>query len=229
MINKKLIALTISGLMLMPTIAYAKGNSAASSTKGGQIVSEEKVQPKKVDSEIKTSTDTKNIDKKDNQAKMAEKKTQIAAFKAEMKIKHETMKQIKEETITVKKEVQTKSKELKTILKDIQDGKKTLSEEMLTALLAQSEALKLDNKNLKATEDINKDLSETQDKVNKSDFNNALASMDKVIAKFQSRLDALKKLSTDLDAALVIANLATVPAPVDTTVPTETETPTIIK
>jgi ABC-type transporter Mla subunit MlaD len=48
--------------------------------------------------------------------------------------------------------------------------------------------------------------------VNKRDFNNALASLDKVIAKFQARLDALKKLNTDLDEMLATAELAAAPA-----------------
>jgi chromosome segregation ATPase len=222
--NKKLIALVISGLMLMPTIAYAKGNSHDSSNKGGQIVN----------SETKNSSDNKNIgspenkkvEEKKNEAKRLEKKSQIEAFKTQMRAKHEIMKQIRQDTKTVKKQVETKTSQLKAIISDIQAGKRTLTEDMLTALLAKSENLKIDINELKATSNINKHLSEAQEKVNKRDFNNALSALDNVIAKLQSRLDALKKLNIDLDAALAIANGATVPTPVAGTTPPENLTTT---
>jgi chromosome segregation ATPase len=211
--NKKLIALAISGLMLMPTVAYAKGNTNTSSNKSGQIVSQEKVQSTKQD---KPSSSDKNV----------EKKQQIETFKTQMRAKHETMKQIRQDTNAVKKQVETKTSQLKAIISDIQAGKKTLTEDMLTALLAKSENLKIDINELKATSNINKHLSEAQEKVNKRDFNNALSALDNVIAKLQSRLDALKKLNIDLDAALAIANGATVPTPVAGTTPPENLTTT---
>jgi chromosome segregation ATPase len=209
--------------MLMPTVAYAKGNSHDSANKGGQIVSEvnKKTTETKISNDLKVKDSTENVEKKKNEEQRIEKKTQIEAFKTQMKIKHETMKDISKQTILLKKQVQTKSSELKTILNDIKEGKKTLPQDMLTALLAKSENLKIDAKELKATSDINKHLSDTQDKVNKKDFNNALSSLDNVILKLQARLDALKKLNTDLDSALAIANLATVPVPETPTVPTE--------
>lgn len=189
--KKKIIALILTCSMLVPTAAYAKGNQNSSLHNGKNIVSE-KVQ--------------KNEEKKED------KKAQVDAFKAQMKIKHEAMKEIRQQLKEVRQEIEEKTVQLTKTISDIKSGDKTLPQDTLNNLLSKSEDLDLHSKEVKSTAEANSDVNDTQSKVNKKDFNNALNSMDKVIAKMQARLDALKKLNADLDGILKVVNSATVPS-----------------
>jgi hypothetical protein len=205
--KRKTLSLALSLLMLVPGTAYAKEskNAPGKPANSQQVVElkKEKVQEHKQEAQ-------QNKD---------EKKAQIDIFKTAMKDKQAEMKAKRQETIGLRKEVEQKTKELAVILSDLQSGKSTLSEDMLKALLAAAENLKADEQTIKETAELSTEAKDTQAKVKGADFNNALVSMDKVIAKYQKRLDALKQLDADLDAALEIANQVTVPAPVETTTP----------
>jgi chromosome segregation ATPase len=205
--KRKTLSLALSLLMLVPGTAYAKEskNAPGKPANSQQVVElkKEKVQEHKQEAQ-------QNKD---------EKKAQIDIFKTAMKDKQGEMKAKRQETIGLRKEVEQKTKELAVILSDLQSGKSTLSEDMLKALLTAAENLKADEQTIKETAELSTEAKDTQAKVKGADFNNALVSMDKVIAKYQKRLDALKQLDADLDAALEIANQATVPAPVETTTP----------
>ncbi|MBC8061144.1 MAG: hypothetical protein H7Y18_10805 [Clostridiaceae bacterium] len=212
----KIMAIALTALLVIPSGVYAKENSNNKSANKPSIVSEQKKENiKKLDNNSKQ--DTSNSQNLKNEAKRDEKKQQIETFKTNMKAKHETMKQIRGETITLKKQIEKKTVQLKTIINDINAGNKTLSEDMLTSLLSKADTLKIDSDGLKSTSSIGKDVTNVQDKVNKKDFTNALSSLDTVIAKLQARLDALKKLNSDLDDALVITNQATTPLATDLT------------
>lgn len=220
----KIMAIALTVLLVLPSGAYAKGSPNKQSGNKHLTVSEEK---KQSDSQINNSQSSSNgsKEKQNNEAKRDEKKQEIETFKTNMKAKHETMKQIRGETITLKKQIDTKTVQLKSIINDIKAGDKTLPEDMLTSLLSKADSLKIDSDGLKRTSGIGKDVTDAQEKVNKKDFNNALSSLDTVIAKLQARLDALKKLNSDLDDALAIATLATTPA-VDLTTPVQNDTTT---
>jgi chromosome segregation ATPase len=248
--KKKILALTLSMMLVLPTTAFAKGNDKAN--ENGKPAQQE-VQNKKTEEKAKTPTTkaavaaeenkNKGEDKKqeaqENKSKGEEKKQeaqqnkdakkeQIAQFKTAMKAKHDQMKQLREQTVALKKQVEQKKEQLSSIIADLESGKKTLSDDMLNSLLALSQNLLTDTEKVKETAEIKTDVENTEAKVKGADFNNALASMDKVIAKMQARLDALTKLNADLDAALKIANLAVVPAPTTGTTTdgsTQTTTP----
>lgn len=203
--NKKaLISLVLSIVLLTPTVGFAKGNAQNATTKTKQTISE--------------------VKKQINQTKKAEKKQQIADFKTEIKAKHATIQQIQQQTIEIKKQIQTKKAQLSSIISDIKTGKKTISADMLAELLSKADDIKNNIAKVKATSEMNKEVTDAQEKINKKDFNNALSSLDKVIAKFQSRLDALKKLNSAMDDALAIANNATVPTTEPVTDTTSTTT-----
>lgn len=238
----KIMAILLTVLLVLPSSVYAKENPNKQSGNKPSIISEEKKQSnsqtvkeepvKKLDNTAKQdnansqSSSNESIQKQNNEAKRDEKKQQIEAFKTSMKAKHETMKQIRGETITLKKQIETKTVQLKSIINDIKAGNKTLPEDMLTSLLSKADSLKIDSEGLKSTSSIGKDITDTQEKVNKKDFTNALSSLDTVIAKLQARLDALKKLNSDLDDALAIANLATTPAVADSSTAVQNDTTT---
>jgi chromosome segregation ATPase len=211
--NKRLLSLVLSVLIMLPTAVYAKENKNVQAKPEDKKVVEQK---KEIDPKAAKPEASKNgqEQKQDAQGKRDEKKEQIDAFKTSMKEKHTQMKTLREETIALRKEVAKKTEQLSSILADLQSGKKTISEEMLASLLASAQNLKADTEEIKETADLGTEAKDTQEKVKGADFNNALASMDKVIAKYQKRLDALKKLNIDLDKALQIANLAVAPAPV---------------
>lgn len=233
----KIMAIALTLLLALPACVYAKGNQNNQSGSKQPIIVEKKQQSesqvvKKLDNTAKQNNNNSqgssngSKEKENNEAKRNEKKQQIAAFKISMKAKHETMKQIRQETIALKKQIETKTAQLKAIMDDIKAGNKTLPEDKLTLLLSKADSLKIDSAGLKNTSNINKDVIDTQEKVNKKDFNNALFSLDTVIAKLQARLDALKKLNSDLDDTLAIANLAAAPEAADsTTVQNDTTTP----
>lgn len=231
--NKKLIAVVMSALILMPTAAFAKGNPNSNAAKGQQqIVNKDKgqVQSTSADKEAsKAGNENKGaVQKQANEDKKDAKKQEIEAFKAQIKAKHDTMSQIRKQTIALRQQIEVKTESLTAIINDIEAGKKTLPQDMLDELLLKSQNLKSDTDAVKATSEISKEVSDTQDKVNKQDFNNALASLDKVISKLQARLDALKKLNADLDEVLAIANMAVAPAPVDSTSPAQDQTGTSV-
>lgn len=194
--RKKIIALVMSCLMLVPTSVYAKGNKN-SSLHNGNNIKVEKV--------------------KKNEEKKEDKKAQIETFKAQMKIKHETMKELRQQIKEVRQEIEKKTAQLAQISEDIKSGNKTFPQDALSTMLSKSEDLNADSSKLKSTAEASSDVNDAQSKVNKKDFNNALASMDKVIAKMQARLDALKKLNSDLDAVLKTANSVDVPSQDQTT------------
>jgi chromosome segregation ATPase len=235
--KKRIVSLVLSLLVILPTTAYAKGNDYGKmADKVGKVIENKnttKAEDTKKD-EAKTKVDNKDAAKSkgeekkaENEQKKEDKKQQIEAFKTAMKAKHEEMKQIQAETKKVKQEVEQKKEQLSAIINDLQSGKKTLPEDQLNALLAAAQNLKVDAEEVKATAEISTEVNDTQAKVKGQDFNNALASMDKVITKLQKRLEALKQLSADLDKALEIGNLATVPAPTtDTTQNSSTGTTT---
>ncbi|MBL4936617.1 hypothetical protein JK636_12695 [Clostridium sp. YIM B02515] len=235
MSNKKLIAVVMSALILMPTAAFAKGNPNSNSNSNAgkglqQIISKDKGQAPSTHEDKETSkVENENkgaVQKQANEVKKDAKKQEIEAFKTQMKAKHDTMNQLRKQTISVRHQIEAKTESLTSIINDIQAGKKTLPQDMLDELLLKSQNIKSDTDSVKATSEISKEVSDTQDKVNKQDFNNALSSLDKVISRLQARLDALNKLNADLDELLAIANMAVAPAPVDSTSPVQNQTGT---
>lgn len=194
--RKKIIALVMSCMMLVPTAVYAKGNKN-SSLNNGKNIAVEKV--------------------KKNEEKREDKKAQVEAFKAQVKAKHETMKELRQQIKEERQEIEKKTAQLSQIIGDIKSGNKTLPQDVLNTLLSKSEELNSDSNQVKSTAEVNNDVNDAQSKVNKKDFNNALNSMDKVIAKMQARLDALKKLNADLDEVLKTASATTAPSQAQTT------------
>lgn len=219
--KKKILSLTLALVMILPTTSFAKGND--SSRKNGNVVKQE-VQTIKNEDDSKEEAKIKGEEHKQEAEKnRTEKKKQIEEFKTAMRTKHEKMNELRTQTKDLRHQVKQKRDQLSTILNDIQSGKKTLSEDMLSSLLTLSQSLQADGEQIKATAKINTEVTDTEEKVKGLDFNNALASMDKVIAKMQARFDALNKLNSDLDASLKIANLAVAPA-VETAPTTTTNT-----
>lgn len=233
MSKKRFLSLILSLLIVMPGAVFAKeGNSAKGKPSTDTKVVEQKntTENKGNSSENKGKPEVKNTNGQEKKQAAAdkrdEKKAQIEAFKTAMKAKHEQMSALRQETKVLRQQVEKKTEELTGILNDIEAGKKTLTDDMLQALLKAAGNLKIDNTEVKATSEISTEAKETEARVKGADFNNALASMDKVIAKYQMRLDALKKLDADLDSALAIARMAAAPQASDTTNTTTTTTTT---
>ena len=197
--KKKILAVILSVLLVMPISAYAKGNENNSVNKEQKVVTESN-QGKGATVKV-----LKEVNKD-------QKQQEIATFKIELKNKHETMTALRQQTIELKKQIEDEKTKLEGILEDIKSGAKTLPQDQLTLLLAKVSSLKTDAAVVKTTGIINKDAVDAQSKVQSKDFNNALASLDKVIAKFQARLAALQKLKSDLVDIMAIGSLATVPA-----------------
>lgn len=215
--GKKLLSLALALVICLPVTAFAQGNgkSENSQGKGQQTVQTDKTQkqPDVKAEDAKVGNAAVNEHKQEAMQKKDDKKQQIEAFKTQMRDKHDQMKDLRDQAKVLKQEVQKKRAQLSSIVSDIISGKKTLTQDMLNQLLTIVQNLGKDTQEVGVTAEITGTISDTQAKVNKGDFNNALTSMDGVIAKLQARLDALTKLNADLDKALAIANLAAVPAP----------------
>jgi|GEM_PF-2581545 len=229
--SKKIISLALSVLMVLPATAYAKGNKENDKKeKGNNIVQFVDKMQKDLNNYFQHKDENNNNDsedkdqeyKKDNNQNQDAKKQEIAQFKAQMQAKHEQMKTIRQQTYDQKRQIEQKKEQLRSVVNDLLAGKKTLSDDMVQSLIAASENLKKDADQINATAEIKNEVNDAQEKVNKKDFNNALASMDKVIARLQTRLDALKQLNADLDKVLAIANNAAAPAPAATVTTTDT-------
>lgn len=215
--NKKIMSLVLSVLMVLPATVYAKGNKESDNKeKGNSIVQFVDKMQKDLNSYIQhkngNNSDSEDKNQEANKENKDAKKQEIEQFKTQMKAKHEQMDALRLQINDQKKQVEQKKAQLKSIVNDLLSGKKTLPDDMLQSLITTSESLKKDAEQINATAEIKNEINDTQEKVNKKDFNNALASMDKVIARLQQRLDALKQLNADLDKVLTIANNAAAPS-----------------
>lgn len=232
--NKKILALTIALSMAVPTVAFAKeggnkNNDTNMSSIERQVNNIQNKDKKEADKQAKedereAAKKAKETEKQAKEQNREGKKQQKEEFKTQMKAKRDQLASLRKETEGLRSEIGQKKDQLSVILKDIQAGNKTLSQDMLNSLMEIAKTLKVDGEQVRATAKINHEVSDVQGKVKGEDFNNALASMDKVIAKMQARLDALKKLNSDLDEALKIANLAVAPTTDETQGTTETPT-----
>ncbi|WP_066022975.1 MULTISPECIES: hypothetical protein [Clostridium] len=229
--KKRVLSLALSLVITLPTAALAKDKNNTEHGQGNSNHQELKVKDENVKNEnanVNSSVSKQNSEKgqanrQEAVQKVNDKKQAVAEFKTAMKAKHEQMKQLRQQTIALRQQIEQKRDKLSLILQDLKSGKKTLPEDTLNSLIAISETIQSDGNTIKETAEINTEVSDTQSKVRKADFNNALNSMDKVISKMQTRLDALNKLSIDLDEALKIANTATL-VEVQNNVSTNTET-----
>ena len=215
--KSKIIAVVLTGMMLMPTVAYAKGQKEV--PKGNH--------------EVQTQVESKTVNTEDNakeldgKGKGQENKAAIETFKSEIKAKHEIMKANTQKSIELKKQISTKKQELASILSDIKAGTKTLSADQLALLTSKATAVKETVENIKALPTTNADAKDTQEDYKGKKFENALASLDKVIAKQEARYAKLVELNTNLDALLTIARQAqSVTTDTTTTPATTTDTTT---
>lgn len=214
MYKKRILAILMATMLLLPTTVLAKGNSNQPKDN----------KPKKVEQKQQPQQQKPQQPQKKNEVKKQEKKQEISQFKAAIKEKHEQMTALRKQSQDLRKQIGQKKDQLETILEDLKSGAKTLPQDQLDALMALADQIKEDANQVKNTAEMKKEDSEVKADINNKDFNNALNALDKVIAKLQQRIDALKKLNTDLDSALAIANTATVPADTTATNTTTSET-----
>ena len=218
--SKKIIVLKLVVSMLIPSVAFAKNNSDhgksnvnTSVQSQNSTINESDSQSSSKNTGAKQATQNNGqANKQTNTEKKDTKKQEIATFKSQIRAKHETMTNLRKQIIAEKQAIDTKSTQLNAIITDIESGKKTLPTDDLNTLLSEAQKLKDDSSAVKATSGVASEVNDAQSNINKKDFNNALASLDKVIAKLQARLAALKQLNSDLDTVLALANKATVPS-----------------
>lgn len=213
MYKKRILAILMASMLILPTTVLAKGNNNQPKDN----------KPQKVEQKQQQKQQPQQPQKK-NEVKKQEKKQEISQFKAAIKEKHEQMTALRKQSQDLRKQIGQKKDQLETILEDLKSGAKTLPKDQLDALMALADQIKADANQVKNTAEMKKEDSEVKADINNKDFNNALNALDKVIAKLQQRIDALKKLNSDLDSALAIANTATVPADTTTSETTPTDT-----
>ncbi|MBC8063137.1 MAG: hypothetical protein H7Y18_21095 [Clostridiaceae bacterium] len=196
--KSKIIALVLTGMMLMPTIAFAEGQNDITDAKS-QVHSQFDNKTVKIEDKVK-QLEIKGKGLKNNPA--------TEAFISELKAKHEIMKANTKKSIELKKQISAKKQELKSILADIKAGKKTLSAEQLQVLTSKSKALKDNIEKIKNLPGISSEAKTTQENIRGKKFEVALASLDKVIAKQEARYAKLVELNATMDTLLTIARQA---------------------
>ena len=224
--KSKIIAILLTGMMLMPTVAYAKDKNETSKEKPQvhtriqeKVANVEGKSKKTKDTiekiETKINRTTKKLETKD---KVKEINAATETLKTELKAKHEIMKTNTLKINELKKQIKAKKQELTSILSDIKAGKKTLSADQLELLTSKIKILKETAKALKTLPRIDSDVELTQKHIKGKNFETALASLDKVIAKQEARYAKLVELNTNIDSLLAIARQAQplVPATADT-------------
>lgn len=197
--NKKIIALVLTGIMLVPTAVFAEGNKGTNKGKA------------EIETKIQNSTSTAETNEQEDKAKenkSQENKAASQEFKAQIRAKHEIMKANTKKINELKKQVNTKREELSSILEAIKAGTKTLSADQLNILTTKAAALKQVVQEVKSLPALKADVENTQEDIKVSKFEAALASLDKVIAKQEARYAKLQELSSKLDELLVIARQA---------------------
>lgn len=202
--RNKIIALVLTGMILMPTVSYAKGQNENPNAK-----SKAKVEAKVKNAKAKTTSKVKqkSVTKTKN-TKAKENKTAIAQFKAQIKAKHEIMKANTKKLVELRKQINAKKEELSSILDAIKAGTKTLAPDQLELLISKADIVKENADEIKALPTVNSDVENTQKDINGKKFQAALSSLDKVIAKQEAKYAKLVQLNNSLDALLAIARQA---------------------
>lgn len=200
--RNKIIALVLTGIMLMPTVSYAKGQKENPNAKSKAKV-ETQVKNAKAASKVKQKSVTKA---KNTKAK--ENKAVIAQFKAQIKAKHEIMKANTKKLVELRKQINAKKEELSSILDAIKAGTKTLAPDQLELLISKADIVKENADEIKTLPTVDSDIENTQKDINGKKFQAALSSLDKVIAKQEAKYAKLVELNNSLDALLAIARQA---------------------
>lgn len=227
---KKILSLILALVIALPVTAYAQGNGKSEGKQNNTVQSVQNSKEQGLCKFIGDYNDEDTNADKDNgkgasqkQAALQnrdEKHQQIAAFKTQMTEKHVQMKALTQQAKTLRQQADQKRKQLSAIIVDILSGRKTLSDDLLQQLLTAVQDLNKGVEAVKPTAEITGSVTDTQNQINTGKFNNALTSMDEVIAKLQARVDALTKLNAALDKVLEIASQAVAPAPAPGTDPT---------
>lgn len=219
--KKRILSIVLTAVLLIPSTVFAKGQKAAEnqnqakqqieSTTTSEASTASEAAAEKSSNSKKAEVQTNIAQNKQNiigQQKKAENISAKNEFKAQIRAKHEIMKANTKKINELKKQINLKKEELAAILADIDAGKKTLSSDQL-ALLSQKASLVKDAADaLKTSPQINSDVDSVQENVKGNKFEAALASLDKVIAKQDTRYAKLVDLNSKLDDLLAIARQA---------------------
>jgi len=196
--KSKIIAILLTGMMLMPTVAYAKGETQVPQGK----------------SEVNTQFENKLVKMegslKDLKIKGSEFKnnSDIEAFISSLKAKHEIMMANTKKSIELKKQISVKKQELASILAAIKAGTKSLPADQLTLLTSKSKLLKENIDKIKILPGICSEEKNTQENIKGKRFKGAITSLDKVIANQEARYAKLVELNANMDTLLAIARQA---------------------
>jgi minor extracellular protease Epr len=158
---------------------------------------------------MKIEAQTKNVEA---QEKSAEKKEAVQDFRKTIKDKQAEIKELSGESSALRIDIGKKREELDAILEELVAGTKTLSDELLAHLIDEAAELKGIGDIVKSLNGINDEVVAAEDKIKEKNFDSALAALDRVTAKQQQRLEALKELNKGIDRLLEIARQAQIPA-----------------
>lgn len=201
--KKKIIAVLITMILLVPTTVYAKNTN--NNGKGNDNMNTTTEQ----DKEKGSPNSNDNTEKKNqNKARVSENKADQEQFKASLKAKHKIMKENISKTNTLKKEISLEKQELAKILEEIKAGSKTLNSDDFNLLITKSASLRESVSTIQNLPEINSDVKSAGNDIKTGKYETALVSLDKVIAKQEDRYSKLLSLKNSLDDLLAIAKQA---------------------
>lgn len=136
-------------------------------------------------------------------------------YKATITPKKDTIKQNHQTIASLRKEVSAKRATIKTLTKGIKQNKKKLTDDDLSKVKTQLQNIKDETSALSSTKGaVTKDFQTIKTDVKNRNFQDAEAQLDNVISIQNTRMDGLKKLSSDMDTLINL--LQTVSANVKT-------------
>jgi hypothetical protein len=229
--KNRIMAIVMTVVVLTPSAAYARGNEKAQEAKertkpvieqkstvekNSPVPAAKAEQERNGAQQMKNGVQSKKIEAQtksvEAQEKASEKKEAVQNFRKAMQEKREEIKKLTAESSALRREIGKKREELEAILEELIAGTKTLSDELLAQLIDEASDLKEIGDIVKSLNSINDEVVAAEDKIKEKNFDSALASLDRVIAKQQQRLEALKELNKSIDRLLEIARQAQVPA-----------------
>ena len=138
-----------------------------------------------------------------------ENKQNLAQYKGTIKSKKAIIKENNATLDSLRKEVSEKRATIKSLISDVKENKKQLSKDDLSKIKAQVQVIKNQTAALASTKGTIKQALETmKNAIKNKSYQEAIAQLDKIISIQNTRIDGLKKLSTDMDTLISLLKTA---------------------
>lgn len=226
--KKKMIAIIISALMLIPTAVFAEGNSDDSQTETKTQVTQQETATKSQDQDNKETSESKDnqqdsnkvttdskenkqgatAESKENNSEVQENNEGDQQYENEVNSENDNVQADTNQSSDLQDQISTEKEKLNVILNDIQDGKKTLTQEQLDLIVSKAETINKSVDKVNSFKGLNTAIDAVQASADNHKYKTAASSLKDVTSKLKARNAALAELNNNLKDILNIANQA---------------------